>query len=181
VLSVGALREKKGHRELLLAAARVAADGTPVRVVLAGAGPEERPLRALAAERRVSVEFLGAVRPDAVRAEMTRAQVFALPCRVAANGDLDGIPVALMEAMAAGVPVVSTRLSGIPELVEDGVSGLLAAPGDDASLADSLRRLLGDAGLRERLAAAGRIRVASLHDVDRTSGRLAELLRRGAP
>jgi len=180
VLSVGALREKKGHRDLLLAAARLAERGAPIRVVLVGAGPEEGRLRAVAAERRVDVEFLGAAGPDAVRAELARAEAFVLACRVAANGDLDGIPVALMEAMAAGVPVVSTRLSGIPELVEDGVSGLLAAPGDDASLADAIGRLLDDAALRGRLADAARTRVTALHDLSVTSVRLAGLLAKGA-
>jgi glycosyltransferase involved in cell wall biosynthesis len=99
---------------------------------------------------------------------------------VAGNGDIDGIPVALMEAMAAGVPVVSTRLSGIPELVEDGRSGLLAAPGDPESLAAALERVLGDAPFAETLAASGRRRVAELHDIETTSARLAGLLTENA-
>jgi glycosyltransferase involved in cell wall biosynthesis len=81
-----------------------------------------------------------------------------------------------MEAMAAGVPVVSSRISGIPELVEDGRSGLLAPPGDDAALAGALGRLLGDADLATRCAAAARSRVAELHDLDRNSAALAALL-----
>jgi glycosyltransferase involved in cell wall biosynthesis len=125
------------------------------------------------------VDFLGACSPDEVREEMSRAAVFALACRVAPNGDLDGIPVALMEAMAAGVPVVSTALSGIPELVEDGRSGLLAAAGDPASFALALGRVLGDSDLAERLGREGRERVASLHDLERTSARLATLLAGG--
>jgi glycosyltransferase involved in cell wall biosynthesis len=84
--------------------------------------------------------------------------------------------VALMEAMAAGVPVVSTRLSGIPELVEDGVSGLLAEPGDAAGLADALARLLADPALAARLADAARTRVEALHDLEVTSAGLARLL-----
>ena len=111
---------------------------------------------------------------------MSRAAVFALACRVAGNGDIDGIPVALMEAMAAGVPVVSTRLSGIPELVEDGVSGVLATPGVAESLAAALERVLADAPLAASLAAAARRRVAEFHDIERTSARLAALLTQGA-
>jgi glycosyltransferase involved in cell wall biosynthesis len=176
VLSVGALREKKGHDVLLSAAALLASRGRTVRVRIAGAGEEETRLRALAAELRVDATFLGAASPRTVREEMSRAAAFALACRVAKNGDIDGIPVALMEAMAAGVPVVSTRLSGIPELVEDGVSGLLAAPGDAASFADALERALFDAPLAASLAEAGRRRVADLHDIEKTSAALARLL-----
>jgi glycosyltransferase involved in cell wall biosynthesis len=176
VLAVGALREKKGHDDLLRAAAVLARRGRRVSVRIAGGGPEEARLRALAASLRVDAAFLGAASPSAVRDEMSRAAVFALACRTAGNGDLDGIPVVLMEAMAAGVPVVSTRLSGIPELVEDGVSGLLAAPGDPESFAAALERVLDDETLAASLAAAGRGRVAELHDLDRTSARLAALL-----
>jgi glycosyltransferase involved in cell wall biosynthesis len=78
--------------------------------------------------------------------------------------------------MAAGVPVVSTRISGIPELIEDGRSGLLAEPGDAASLAASLARLLDEPGLGARLAGEAAARVAELHDIERTSARLAKLL-----
>jgi len=176
VLSVGALREKKGHDVLLSAAALVAARGRPVSVRIVGDGPERARLSALANSLGVDATFLGAASPTTVRDEMTRASAFALACRVAADGDIDGVPVALMEAMAAGVPVVSTRLSGIPELVEDGESGLLAAPGDSASLADALERVLFDAPLAARLAVAARRRVAALHDLEKTSAGLARLI-----
>lgn len=176
VLSVGALREKKGHDVLLRAAAVLASRGRAVRVRIAGAGEEEARLRALAASLAVDATFLGAASPRTVREEMSRAAAFALACRVAGNGDIDGIPVALMEAMAAGVPVVSTRLSGIPELVEDGVCGLLAAPGDAESFADALERALFDPPLAASLAEAGRRRVAELHDIEKTSAALARLV-----
>ena len=176
VLAVGALREKKGHAVLIRAARTLADRGLRVALRFARSGPEEGELRRLADELAVDVAFLGALSPAAVRDELARAAVFALPCLVARNGDLDGIPVAVMEAMAAGVPVVSTRVSGIPELIEDGVSGLLAEPAYADSLAGALERVLRDGDLAHALAGAGRRRVSELHDLDRTSARLAELL-----
>ena len=176
VLVVAALREKKGHCVLIRAAAILAARGEPVKLVFAGDGREENALRALAAQTQVSVEFLGAASPAQVRAELTRAAVFCLPCVVAKNGDLDGIPVALMEAMAAHVPVVSTHLSGIPELIDDGVSGFLALPGDAASLADVLSRVLGEGDALSRACLRARESVAERHDLLKTSARLAAIL-----
>ncbi len=179
LLSVAALRPKKGHAELLRAASELRGGGTDVHVVIAGDGAERAALEQLAGDLDVSAEFLGAVGPQRVREELMRAAAFVLPCRVAANGDLDGIPVAIMEAMAAGVPVVTSRLSGIPELVEDGVTGHLAEPGDVASLVAALRRCLGgDAEHGCLVARAGR-RVRDLHDLDRTSAALAGILRSG--
>lgn len=87
---------------------------------------------------------------------------------------MDGIPVSLMEAMAIGVPVVSCPVSGIPELVEDGRTGLLVPPADPVRLADALERLLGDAGLCARLAEAARKKVEREFDIARVADRLVE-------
>lgn len=173
VLIVGGLREKKGHAVLLSAAAILAEQGVPIEVRIAGGGALEAALRRQATELGVRVEFLGAVGPAQVAQELSTAAAFCLPCVVAANGDLDGIPVALMEAMAAGVPVVSTRLSGVPELIEDRISGRLAEPGDPASLAEALAAVLSDPEVARRLAFGGRARVAERHDLERTSAGLA--------
>jgi glycosyltransferase involved in cell wall biosynthesis len=94
--------------------------------------------------------------------------------------DRDGIPNVLVEAMAAGAPVVATPVSGIPELVEDGVNGLLVTPEDPEALADALMLLHSDHALGERLAAAGRDTVRERFDGERLAGRLAELFREAA-
>jgi glycosyltransferase involved in cell wall biosynthesis len=93
--------------------------------------------------------------------EYAQAQVFVLSPIVTEDGDRDGIPNVLREAMASGVPVVSTAISGIPELVVDGETGSLVPPGDPAALADALQLLLSDSDTRERLARAGRRYVSS--------------------
>ncbi len=179
ILSVGALREKKGHDVLIRACADLRDRGVPVTLRIIGSGAEESALRVLAADLDVPVAFLGAVGPEAVRAELSRAAVFCLACRVARNGDVDGIPVAIMEAMAAGVPVVSTRVSGVPELVHDEESGLLATSGDPESLADSLHRVLVAPRVAEGLACSAASAVGSRHDLAATSTSLARALVQG--
>jgi colanic acid/amylovoran biosynthesis glycosyltransferase len=113
-----------------------------------------------------------------VAAELAAADVLAAPSVPTRGGKREGIPVVLMEAMAAGLPVVASRLSGIPELVTDGISGLLVTPGDAAALADALARLAGDPDLRGRLGAAGRETVMREFDVDRNAAALADRIRR---
>ena len=110
---------------------------------------------------------------------MARASVFALPSRPAPkrSGVMDGIPVSLMEAMAIGVPVVSCPVSGIPELVEHGHTGLLVPPNDPAALAAAIERLLEDRSLASRLAAAARRKVEREFNVVRNAARLLRAFR----
>ena len=131
-------------------------------VRIAGEGPEWARLQRLAHELGVAdrVSFLGPLLDSEVRVEYGRATMFALPCQVLPNGDRDGLPNVVVEAMAHGLPVVSTRLAGVCEAVVDGESGLLVAPGDEVGLADALERLLSDRALCSRLGAQARTRVA---------------------
>ena len=115
---------------------------------------------------------------DAVAAELGASDVLVAPSVPTRGGKREGIPVVLMEAMATGLPVVASRLSGIPELVTDEVSGLLVPPGDDAALADALARLAADPDLRRSLGAAGRATVQRDFDVDRNAAALAARIRR---
>jgi glycosyltransferase involved in cell wall biosynthesis len=115
---------------------------------------------------------------DAVVAELAASDVLVAPSVPTRGGKREGIPVVLMEAMATGLPVVASRLSGIPELVTDGVSGLLVPAGDEAALADALATLAKDPTLRARLGAAGRETVLRDFDVDRNAALLADRIRR---
>ena len=121
------------------------------------------------------VELIGS-RPQAeVRAALGRATVFALPGQIAPSGDRDGIPVSLMEAMAAGAPVASTPVSGIPELIAHEREGLLVPPHDWRALADALARLLDDPALRRRLALAARAKIEREFDAAGEANKLLEL------
>jgi glycosyltransferase involved in cell wall biosynthesis len=123
-----------------------------------------------------AVVLCGALPHPEVMRRYGAAALFVLPCVPAADGDLDGIPNVLLEAMACRVPVVSTRLSGIPEVVQDGVTGLLAEPADTQALAGAIARLLQDRPLRECLGQAGRQFVVQRFDVRQNTGALANWL-----
>ncbi len=159
MLAVGRLVAKKGFDVLVRSMAGLPAD---TMLTLVGDGPEGPALRALAREVGVEerITFAGALPNQAVRDLMAHAAVFVLPCREAADGDRDGIPVVLMEAMARGVCVVSGDLETIRELVTDNVGGVMVRPGAVDELTRALAGLLTDPPRRASLAAAGRERVA---------------------
>ncbi|MEM7309044.1 MAG: glycosyltransferase family 4 protein [Planctomycetota bacterium] len=172
VFSTGRLVPKKGLDLLLKSLARVV---TPWRCVIAGDGPQHAELQRLARRLGIArrVRFLGAVDTATVRSYLRRAHVFVLPCRQAADGDIDGIPVALMEAMAMEVPVVSTRVSGIPELIEDRVSGRLVAPENTLELTYAISEILACSEHARSLGRAARAKVAAEFDLHRNARRLA--------
>jgi glycosyltransferase involved in cell wall biosynthesis len=177
VVSVGSLIEKKGHDVLIEACARLRAEGLDVRCEIAGAGHLHDSLRSLIERLGVqdSVRLLGPLSREDVLARVASASVFALAA-VPSRIGVDGVPVALIEAMAVGTPPVSTALSGIPELVSDGETGLLVEPGDVAGLADALRRLLTDEPLRTRLGESARAHVRAERDAEVCYAAAAELL-----
>ncbi len=177
VLMIGRMVEKKGFRYGLEAVGQAARAGVDLSLRVVGGGP-------LMGEMEESVQGLGLqhvatlLGPQpraAVRAELGRADVLVAPSVTAADGDMEGIPVAIMEAMAMGVPVVSTNHSGIPELVIDGTTGLLVAERDSDGLTAALAKLARDTDLRERLATQGRAFVVEHHDLTSNLGRLERL------
>ena len=168
ILSSGRLVEKKGFDVLIEALAILRDRGAAVEAVIAGSGPLEAELRAMIAtqglEDRVTLTGTALAQED-IPAFMAGGDLYTLPCQTARDGDVDGLPQMLMEAMACGLPAVSTRLVGIPDLIEDGRTGLLVAPEDPMALADALQRLAEDPALAERLAKAGRRHVLDHFDL----------------
>lgn len=177
ILAVARLVEKKGLRDLILAADILRKWGDDFRVHIIGDGELRHALRRLVANRGLQdcVSLLGAQPHEKVQLACERASIFVLPCVVAADGDRDGLPNVLLEAMASGVPVVSTPVVGIPELIESERDGLLTPPSDPARLAEALERLLTDADLRDRLALAARSKVEKRFSIDSSAKKLLEL------
>jgi glycosyltransferase involved in cell wall biosynthesis len=155
VLCLGRLVPIKGVDVAIEALA--GAEGT--RLVVAGDGPERGRLEALARSRGADVAFLGAVDPERRAALLAACDAAVIPSRVTPGGREEGLPLALVEALGAGLPVVATRTGAMDELVEDGVSGLLVPPDDAAALGAAVERLGDDRELATRLGAEGRRRV----------------------
>jgi glycosyltransferase involved in cell wall biosynthesis len=177
VLGVGRLVAKKGFDLLVEACAVLRRRGVPFEALIVGQDDKHgdavrRAIARLDLEDRVRLP--GAMGQEELLREYRRASALCMPCRVLAN-DRDGIPNVLVEAMAAGLPVVATGVSGIPELVSHEVNGLLVPPEDPEALADALLRLHEDRELARRLAAAGHETVSERFDGDRLALRLAGL------
>lgn len=162
VLCVGRLVPAKGQHILLEACGRLRAEGVPFHLTVVGGGADHDSLVALAARLGLTdcTTFTGAVGQDEVHAHYDRADVFVLASFA------EGVPVVLMEAMAKQVPCLSTRITGIPELIDDGEDGLLAAPSNVQELAQKLALLLRDSGMRKRLGGNGRAKILSSYNLD---------------
>ncbi|MEO5700157.1 MAG: glycosyltransferase family 4 protein [Casimicrobiaceae bacterium] len=173
MLTIGRAVDKKGFDDLLHALALL----PPTlhwHLVHVGGGPLIGELQALAGTLGIAarITWRGAQAHEAVLAAYREADLFVLPCRVSSDGDRDGLPNVLMEAQSQRLACVSTRISGIPELIEDGVTGMLVAPRDPVALARTLAELVADADLRTRLGAAGFARVTQHFALDAGADRL---------
>ncbi len=178
ILSVGQLTERKGFAQLIRGCRALKDQGHNFTCQIVGQGPQRQELEDLVRQLSLgdTVTLCGALRHEEVIERYRRATMFVLPCIMSKHGNLDGIPNVLAEAMALRVPVVSTNISGIPELVEDQVNGLLIPPGDDTALANAMAQLLNEPALRERLGQNGRQSVVKKFDVKRNVRRFAATL-----
>lgn len=179
ILSIGRLVPTKGHAELISALAKCTPE-LDLRVQIVGSGPIEQELRALAESEGVSdrVDFLGLLNHQQVMQAIEDADVFCLPSRFIPGHPPDGIPNVLAEAMVFGLPVISTKLGAIPELVDDQENGLLVAPGDIEEIAQALRKIFNDNKLRTDLGTQGRNKVMGLFDQSRNISELIQFFQR---
>jgi glycosyltransferase involved in cell wall biosynthesis len=181
IIGVGRLVKKKGFHVLIDACRILKEKGRPFRCVLIGEGEERADL-----EKRIESDslqkdlfLLGARTQNEVIEWMRRASVFVLPCIVSEDGDRDGLPTVLPEAMAVGTPVISTPVSGIPEIVRHGETGLLVNEGDPEGLADAIASLLASRELQNRLTAAALQKVRSYFSLSENVRRLRGLFLEG--
>ena len=180
LLAVGRLVPKKGFDVLIEACATLKNRGVSFETLIIGeTGEHERELRNRIAHHGLEtyVKLAGPTTQAELLREYQRATVFCLPCRVLENGDRDGIPNVLMEAMSCGLPVVTTDVSGIPELVRNGVNGLLVTPDDPAAMAGALQLLQEDPCLAASLGREAVKTVRENFDGERTTQQLASLFR----
>jgi len=175
ILAVGRFVEKKGFPILIEACGILCQRGIPFTCDLIGSGNQEVRLEDLIARRGLGdrITMRGALALEQVALEMREASLVVLPCMVGADGNMDALPTVLLEASASGIPAVSTKLSGIPEIVVDGETGYLVAPGDAAALADAMEKVLRDPESGARLGRAGRHRAEELFDLRANVARLA--------
>jgi colanic acid/amylovoran biosynthesis glycosyltransferase len=176
-LCVASLQEYKGHRVLLHALADAGARLDRVQLELVGDGPARADLEQLAGDLGLAarVRFHGSLPEPAVADLLEAADLFVLPSVVARNGQQEGLPVVLVEALAAGVPVVATRLSGVPEVIRDESTGLLAEPGDPDALARSIEAVIDDPVAARARANTGRQLVEREFDIQRSAATLGRL------
>jgi len=174
ITAVGQLKEKKGFAYLLEACHILKENGYNFHCKIIGEGPLqsalEQKIQELSLDDRVTL--CGALPHESVIDQMKSSTMFVLPCVTGSDGDRDGIPNAILEAMAMKLPVISTIHSGIPEVITDGVNGLLVAPADHEALAQAIARLLDEPQLGRQMGERGRQTVDENFDARRNASRL---------
>jgi len=177
ILGVGRLVPKKGFDTLLDACEILKKRGNEFKCLVAGGGPEEEMLLARRDQLDLGeyVEFMGAATQDQIIDLMRRATMLSLPCRIAEDGNRDALPTVLLEALACGLPVVSTSISGIPEIIDSGENGVLVNPDDPETLADEMEKLLKSHQLRAQYAESGVKKAENSFDITRNVNALKDL------
>jgi colanic acid/amylovoran biosynthesis glycosyltransferase len=172
IICVGRLVPAKGHLILLRAFSSLVQRGYDLRLRLIGDGAERREMESFVSRQKLdaSVIFEGSLNHEQTRQKLARADIFVLASFA------EGLPIALMEAMAMEIPCISTFVAGIPELIRDGLDGLLVPPSSEEALTAALERLISDPELRRGFAAAGRRRVEEFYDLQKNVRALADTL-----
>ena len=181
ILSVGRLVEKKGFTDLIKACGILVDRGYDIECEIGGDGPLEASLRQQIADQGLGDRVLLTGRPilqERLPQFLASGHAFAQPCIWSSDNDVDGTPRTLMEAMASGLPSVSTRLAGIPDIIDNERSGLLVDPGDAIGLADALQRLIDDPAVADRFAVGGRDQILARFQLDECVDPLVALFRK---
>src|SRR6266478_2289216 len=178
ILCIGRLISKKGFDVLIDACALLRQRGHGFRCEIIGEGPllEELQARIDRQDLREHVNLAGPQTQSKIATRLTQATVFALPCRIDPDGAMDNLPTVVMEAMVAGLPVVSTDIGGISEMVRDRETGLLVAQNDPAATADALSQLISDIDLAQSFGGKGRKRAEEIFSIEKNVRVLRELI-----
>ena len=182
IISVGRLIPKKGFSDLIRACALLAEHGKSFRCEIMGEGPLENDLRDEIAQHGLQrYVILAGTKPQSeLRRRRTAANVFVLPSVIDPEGGMDNLPTVIMEAMATGLPVVSTNIGGIPEMVIENETGFLVQPGDAVAMADAISKIVGDASVARRLGQSGYVRAQTLFSIEKNVRELRGLICSGA-
>jgi glycosyltransferase involved in cell wall biosynthesis len=180
IISIGRLIEKKGFRDLIEACRLLQERELDFRCEIVGEGPLDNVLRKQIASAGLTrrVTLAGPLPQLGVVTRLARSTIFALPCVTEVGGGMDNLPTVVLEAMAAALPVVSTSIAGVPEMVAEGVTGLLVPENQPGALADALERLCLDRALARSLGEAGRERAVRLFRIEESGHRLRALFQR---
>lgn len=180
IISIGRLIEFKGFHHLIEACAKLGEAGVDYECCVIGEGPWREKLESLANELGVGgrIEFAGVQTQEEVKRRLKASDVFALPCIVDSKGASDILPTVITESMACSLPIVSTHLVGVPEMVDDGETGILVEPGDVEALVAALKQLAGDRELARKMGRAGREKALQVFELEITAGELAEKFER---
>src|SRR6266511_2040211 len=178
IIAVGRLIPKKGFGDLIRVCALLAERGKSFRCEIIGSGPLENDLRAQIEEVRLTDRVLlsGTKPQHQLRQRLAKANLFVLPSVIDSGGGMDNLPTVIMEAMATGLPVVSTNTGGIPEMVIENETGFLVQPGDTAAMADAIETVINDCSLAARLGQSGYERARTLFSIEKNVRELCALL-----